>query len=349
MTEGSGSAETVGTSAVWSADLPGTVCFQNTLLRLRPRAGVTDGRFLAWWARHAHASGQIAALTTGANIQHIGSDGLKDLRIHIPHLDQQRRIADFLDDRVTRIDQIITARRQQASGMNSVIDAEWDRLDTWLREGAPSVPIRRVLRSIVDGPFGSALTSAHYTEDGARVVRLGNLGLAEFRDADRAYISTDYAGDLAAHEVLPGDLLMAGMGDERWPLGRCVVAPAHLGPAIVKADCYRIRLDGRVDHAFAAAYLSGPGSRSTFMHLSRGATRARLNTDLARAAELPLVAPADQSAYANAVQGLKSGMTSQIADLEGFVSRLQEYKQSLITAAVTGEIDVTTAGSGIPS
>lgn len=93
MTEGSGSAETVGTSAVWRADLPGIVCFQNTLLRVRPRSGVTDGRFLAWWARHAHASGQIAAVSSGANIQHIGSDGLKDLRIHVPELEEQRRIA----------------------------------------------------------------------------------------------------------------------------------------------------------------------------------------------------------------------------------------------------------------
>jgi type I restriction enzyme S subunit len=30
------------------------------------------------------------------------------------------------------------------------------------------------------------------------------------------------------------------------------------------------------------------------------------------------------------------------------VHLLNEYKQALITAAVTGELDVTTAGSGIP-
>jgi len=30
------------------------------------------------------------------------------------------------------------------------------------------------------------------------------------------------------------------------------------------------------------------------------------------------------------------------------IDLMTEYKQSLITAAVTGELDVTTAGSGIP-
>ena len=113
MTEGSGSAETVGTSAVWQGQLTPPVCFQNTLLRLRPRAGITDGRYLAWWARHAHGSGLIAAVSSGANIQHLGSDGLKRLQVDVPPLEEQRRIADFLDDQVARIDRIIAARRDQ--------------------------------------------------------------------------------------------------------------------------------------------------------------------------------------------------------------------------------------------
>ncbi len=348
MTEGSGSAETVGTSAVWRADLPGTICFQNTLLRLRPRVGVTDGRFLAWWARHAHGSGQIAAVSTGANIQHIGADGLKDLRIHLPEIGEQRRIADFLDDRVTRIDQIIAARRRLVDEVASAAEAEWDAEDSRIRQSAPSIPIRRVLRSIADGPFGSSLTSSHYADDGARVIRLGNLGIAEFRDDDRAYIPLDYATQLSAHAVQAGDLLMAGLGDERWPLGRCVVAPRDLGPAIVKADCYRIRLDPRVSHAYAATFLSGPAARSAFMQMARGSTRARLSTDLARAAELPLASLVQQEAYTNGVRRVRERSRSTAMQLEAAVTLLQEYKQSLITAAVTGELDTTTAGSEIP-
>jgi len=123
VTEGSGSRDTVGVSAVWSGDLSDVVCFQNTLLRLRPRPGVTDGRYLAWWARHARLSGQIAAVSTGANIQHIGSDGLKHIQIVVPGLDEQRRIADFLDDGVARIDLIVAARRQQGA----LLDAQYLR------------------------------------------------------------------------------------------------------------------------------------------------------------------------------------------------------------------------------
>ena len=37
VSEGSGSLGTVGASAVWNAEIDGVVCFQNTLLRLRPK------------------------------------------------------------------------------------------------------------------------------------------------------------------------------------------------------------------------------------------------------------------------------------------------------------------------
>lgn len=55
-------------------------------------------------------------------------------------------------------------------------------------------------RSITDGPFGSNLTSAHYTDSGARVIRLQNIGNGVFRDA-AAYISLDHFETLRKHEV----------------------------------------------------------------------------------------------------------------------------------------------------
>ncbi|MGH8543507.1 MAG: hypothetical protein ACREX3_07735, partial [Gammaproteobacteria bacterium] len=74
ITEGSGSITAIGASAVWREDIPGPVCFQNTLIRLRPRPGVADGRYLGWWARSAYASGQFASIASGANIYYISCE-----------------------------------------------------------------------------------------------------------------------------------------------------------------------------------------------------------------------------------------------------------------------------------
>ena len=137
------------------------------------------------------------------------------------------------------------------------------------------------------------------------------------------------------------------MGDDRWPLGRCAIAPDNLGPAIVKADCYRIRLDERVSMLCGHLSVGSPVSVD-LPTLARGSTRARLNTDLARAATLPLASRTAQQHYITRVQDAMVDSESGRELLEQSVGLLAEYKQSLITAAVTGELDVTTAGSGIP-
>lgn len=86
VTEGAGSPESVGASAVYRDEWHGAVCFQNTLVRLRPRGGV-EAEYLGWWARAAHAAGAMRSYATGANILHIGVESLK--RMPFPLRDER--------------------------------------------------------------------------------------------------------------------------------------------------------------------------------------------------------------------------------------------------------------------
>ncbi|MEU3818828.1 restriction endonuclease subunit S [Streptomyces sp. NPDC030392] len=150
-------------------------------------------------------------------------------------------------------------------------------------------PLRRFILEIADGPFGSSLTSSHYSDDGARVIRLGNIGSAHFKDSDAAFIPMDYFRRLRRHEVKPGDLLIAGLGDENHAVGRACVAPKDLGPSIVKADCFRVRLDqSRLLHRYAAWALSSSFVSGQVLTLTRGSTRARINLEVARDIQLPV-------------------------------------------------------------
>jgi type I restriction enzyme S subunit len=110
VSEGSGSLMTVGASAVWSGEIDGIVCYQNTLLRLRPRSQSTDSRFLAWWARHAFASGLFAGIATGANIHHVSAERVRGLIVSFPDVLEQQKVADFLDSETTHIDQLIAKK-----------------------------------------------------------------------------------------------------------------------------------------------------------------------------------------------------------------------------------------------
>lgn len=112
ITEGAGSLAAVGANAVWHGELPGTVCFQNTLIRLRPR-GDSDPRFVAWWARYAFESGLFAAAAGGANIYHLGVETVRGLPAWAPAVEVQCEVADHVDREVSRLERQAGLRQRQ--------------------------------------------------------------------------------------------------------------------------------------------------------------------------------------------------------------------------------------------
>lgn len=338
VTEGAGSLTAVGASAVWDGSIEGPLCFQNTLLRLRPREP-NDARFLGWWARAAHGSGQFAAIAGGANIFHLGAEAVRAMRAPIPSVEQQRRIADFLDAETARIDALIAAKQQMREVLTTRLWVEAASL--FAAQDSVTAPLRRVLKRISDGPFGSALRSEHYTPSGIRVVRLGNIGLAEFLDGDRAFIDHDRVDELRRHAVTAGTLLIAGLGDQSNHVGRAAVAPDGIEPAIVKADCYAAIVDdSRSLPEYLAWYLSCPLGRDAVALASRGTTRTRINLDIAKNISVPVPPLNTQRRTVEALNQLRSRASVACARLTRQIELLRERRQALITAAVTGELEV---------
>lgn len=139
--------------------------------------------------------------------------------------------------------------------------------------------------AITDGPFGSNLTSAHYTDDGPLVVRLQNIGDGVFNRAP-AHISNEHFRALQKHEVLPGDLLVASLGEG---LPRACITPSDLGPAIVKADCIRVRLARDIDARWVSYAMQRPEARRWAVDRLHGVGRPRLGLKLIR--DIPIPTP----------------------------------------------------------
>ena len=343
MTEGSGSAETVGTSAVWQDQLPPPVCFQNTLLRLRPRTGVTDGRYLAWWARHAHGSGQIAAVSSGANIQHLGSDGLKRLQIDVPPLVDQRRIADFLDDRVARIDRIIAARQSQLESnrehLRSVVEKVFDG-------HVERVRASRVMRVLP----GFAFPSDEFSHDDGDVPLLRgiNVGVGSLRWDDIVYWPHERLSEVQGFLLSEGDVVL-GM-DRPWIGGGLRIAQLDRsdGRPLLLQRVAKLSSDGYLSPRFIFwAYQSEQFRQQVESDLT-GLSVPHLSGDQILSYQIPALSRSDQRWATDRLDAAQSAVSSASQLLVRSIALLAEYKQSLITAAVTGEFDVTTAGSGIP-
>lgn len=351
--------ELVGSAAVVPEGVRPRLLLCDKLFRIRPQAEV-QARFLTYLLRTPAARYQYERDATGASgsMQNIGQDTIKNLSIPLPSTGEQAAITDFLDWRTAQIDALIAKKLALIQRLDEAFYARMAFVLTgkrslsstlrpsgvaWLGE-VPAhwqvMKLSRVVEARCDGPFGSGLKSEHYVDQGVRVVRLQNIGNAEFLNGDAAFIDPEHYRELGDHDVLPGDLLIAGLGDNNTPVGRACVAPEGLGPAMVKADCFRYRLDTQMAHAPFIAYQLSISAWLLRGALASGVTRARMNLSATSDRVLAFPPIDEQKAIAIELDSERQRADSVKRKVHEAIERLTEHRSALITAAVTGQIDV---------
>lgn len=328
---------------------------------VRPRHLASS--FAAYALRAPHFVESVVANSAGVSYPAINASRLACFPIPYPELDEQRAIANFLDRETAKIDGLLTKKerlihllqekrtalitRAVSRGLDPNVPMK-DSGVAWLGEIPAhwtTLSLDRVTASRCDGPFGSGLKSEHYSESGIRVIRLQNIGWAEFRDSDTAYLDEAYARRLGDHSVEGQDLLIAGLGDDGHAVGRACVAPFEIEPAMVKADCFRFRLDRqRILPRYAAFQLSATAS-AVAGHHATGATRKRVNLAASAKRKIALPPLTEQLAIADLLDRENTKINTLIARIHEATDRLNELRTALISAAVTGKIDVREAAS----
>ena len=190
-------------------------------------------------------------------------------------------------------------------------------------------------RSITDGPFGSNLKTAHYTEDGPRVLRLQNIGDGEFID-EQAHISAEHFESLSKHHVDAGDLVVASLGED---LPRACTVPASVGPAIVKADCVRVKVnEALIDPALAQFALNAPPTRQRTARSIHGVGRPRLSLGKLREVALPVPPSEEQAAIIDAVEDRLATAEAVAREIDDQLARADAFRRSALRHAMRGAL-----------
>lgn len=341
VSEGAGSLAAVGASSVWSGELDGTVCFQNTLLRLRPRPGV-DPRFLMWWASHAYASGLFASIATGANIYHLGTERVRLLPAAMPGAAAQRAIADYLDTETRRLDSTVELRRKQGARLD---EREFSLISESVAKSSTRMTRLKRLATIQSG-----LTVDGGRDAGPDAVTRPYLRVANVH-ADS--LELDSVTDITVPRSLAdrctlryGDVLMTEGGDID-KLGRGTVWRDELPGALHQNHVFAVRpvagllLGGylglltRTLHA--RAYFESTGSKTTGIASTSSEKILNLPVpDLSLAEQRRIVERVD--AQLREIGALRTAIQRQV-DL------LLERRQALISAAVTGQLEIAGAAA----
>ena len=356
---GGGDLQPVGVVMLYDHDVE-AVC-SNFVARM-PVSARCNSSYLTYLHSHLYAIRlNVRSIKQTTGIQNLDSSSYLGEPVAFPPLPEQAAIVRFLDHADRRIRRYIHAKQklvklleeQKQALIHQIVTRGLDpnvRLKPSGVEWLGDVPehwgivqLRRLALDRCDGPFGSGLKSSHYTEEGIRVVRLQNIGHAEFKNSDAAFISPEYYSSLGDHSVVAGDILIAGLGDDNHPAGRACVAPESIIPAMVKADCFRFRLHRtRVEPRFAALQLTATATAASAL-LSTGATRQRTNLQSTSARAIGIPAVPEQVLIVEHITAKTSGISAAEEFARRQIDFLQEYRTRLIADVVTGKLDVRKA------
>lgn len=122
VTEGSASATAVGMPARWADELPGPVCFQMTLLRLRAVPDLCLPGFVFHWSMWAYESRAFLDVAGGTNIKHISALRSSQMPVHLPSLEEQQVLVEQLESMTDAVATLHGEDRQLAQLRNSLMD-----------------------------------------------------------------------------------------------------------------------------------------------------------------------------------------------------------------------------------
>lgn len=290
----------------------------------------------------------------------LNAGDIRDIVIAWPSLDEQRAVAVFLDRETARIDALIAKKQRliellQEKRTALISHAVTKGLDPnapmkpsgidWL----PDVPFHwRVrplkffsnlhARSFTDGDW---IETPYVTYDGIRLIQCGNVGTGVYVEQGYRCISEETFLELRCTAVRPGDVLVCRMrSSPRILAGRACQAPS-LGERMVTAvDNCIVKCASDVDGRFLVYQLSTREYLEYIEAIARGGTRDRISRSMLGAIRLISPPLEEQRSIADHLDQQCSQISALTSRMESAIERLREYRSALISAAVTGKIDV---------
>ncbi|WP_293637338.1 restriction endonuclease subunit S [Polaromonas sp.] len=306
---------------------------------LRPKTG-TNARYLRYIVQsEMFRQLGVGAMTGAGGLKRVPDDFTRDFKTDWPGAVDQERIANFLDDKTARIDALIAEKERLLSLLGESRESVTE-LAVMPTDGTPLKPLKRVTLRIITGPFGSALHSSEYVEDGVPVINPSHIVGNSVCPDRNVSVTKEMAMSLSSYWLSPGELVVGRRGE----MGRCAVVPLEgkgwlcgTGSLLATPDPPQVLPD------YLQLVVSSRASKDWLSLESVGSTMENLNGEIL--GRLPGFFPsisvqADRLSRAHVALHTHDELIKHVAE---HIARLREYRSSLISAAVTGQLDVGAA------
>jgi type I restriction enzyme, S subunit len=321
-------------------------------------------RFLSYVVRSHRFKFEGAGMMTGtAGQKRLSDDYVKDFEVFLPPILEREKIAHFLDRKTAAIDTLIakkqrliqlleekrTALINQAvtKGLNSIAPMK-DSGIPWIGEIPEHWEIARLKWKITYVDQGRSPVCANRLADDGEwgVLKVGCVNGGVFNELEhKAFpedLLKDFEHDIYKFQIHPGDILVSRANTKEL-VGSAARVGSIQSKLMLCDKLYRLHLSGKVDPEFLILILNSRLARCQFEQESSGASGSMQNISHDKLSNLLLPFPPSQTEQVkiNTVFQERS-LILQSSKIKLFeqIEKLQEYRRSLITAAVTGKIEI---------
>lgn len=296
----------------------------------------------------------------GAGVrQGITYGDVKLLKLPVPPLPEQRAIAAYLDERCARIDamvadakklieeykawksslifEAVTGKRDVKSEALRVKSELRDSGVEWIGvvpEGWRVSRFKYILRNSLQ--YGASESGIPFDKALPRYIRITDITLdGKLKDDGRLSLTEETASEYILNDL---DILLARSGAT---VGKAFLYRSRFGRSAFAGYLIRAIIDPlKADPLFAHYTMQGVGYENWKSSIAVSATIQNIGADKYNEYQLPLPSLPEQRAIAAYLDWKCAAIDRVVAEKEGLIADLEQYKKSLIFECVTGKREV---------
>lgn len=293
----------------------------------------------------------------GATVESIEQEYLANTIFPIPSIKEQDSIIKFLDYETAKIDSLIEKQQKLISllkekrhavisyavtkGFNSNVEMRDSGVD-WLGEVPSGWEISRLKyhTTLFEQGWSPQCDSRQAEDNEFGVLKVGCVNHGVFNSNENKALPKELTPQLQ-YLIQKGDLLVSRANTKELVGSAAVVDKSH--DNIILCDkLYRLKFDELIDPQWVAYYLALPIVRQQIELGASGASHSMQNIGQSTIRELPIVIPSpeEMKIILTEIKNKIDIFDLTLSHANEQIALLQERRTALISAAVTGKIDV---------
>jgi type I restriction enzyme, S subunit len=281
------------------------------LARIRPNRRLIDDRYLHHWLVSKEAKRYFVGVASKTAQPALSLTKIKEARLPLPPLDEQRRIAAILD----KADALCRKRKRAVELLDSLTQSIFlemfgDPVSNPQGWAAPQLGeiCERLTVGIVVKP------ASYYTASGVIALRSLNIRENAFDLADVVFVSPeDNTGALTKTRIFKDDVVIIRTGQP----GKAAVVPADLDNANAIDILIATPSKSTLNPQYLCDLLNSSAGKAMVLENKRGQIQQHLNVGSLKAAKLPIPPIAAQNDYVERSSRLRPTKLKAHSNLEG--------------------------------